>query len=84
MANQIVNVRCPAPVIELLDRVCDLYGFTRAELLRAGAISYCQQLLITDSLQRLEHLLKASDSLDSDCIQEINSLVDSLSKHLGL
>lgn len=84
MANQMVTVRCPAPVIELLDRVCDLYGFTRAELMRAGAISYCQQLLITDSLQRLEQLLKSSDSFASDSIREINSLVDTLSKHLGV
>ena len=91
MANTMVTVRCPAPVIGLIDQVCNLYGFSRAELLRTGAINYCQQLLITDTLQRLSdtcRLLNSScengNAVDADLVREMDKLVGVLSTHLGL
>lgn len=91
-ANPMINVRCPQYVIDLIDKVCDMYGFTRAELMRTGAINYCQSLLVTDSLKNLcnvvERLNKTkSDFLTDDEKAEFKFLIEQaemLSKSLGL
>lgn len=90
MANTTINVRCSDPVIELLDKVCGLYGFSRSEVMRTGAISYCQQLLMMDTLQRLNdtcHLVadKANNNnLDQHTLDEMDELCNVLCKHLGV
>ena len=90
MPNTIVNVRCPAQVIGLIDEVCKLYGFTRADILRAGAISYCQQLLVTDTLQRLNQTCHTvadkcdNNNLDKRALEDMDKLVELLCKRLGI
>ena len=89
MTNTIVAVRCPDEVIQLLDTVCKVYGFTRAELLRTGAINYCQQLLITNTLEdlsyachRLSKQAADSDNIDKNLIAEMDRLVQVLNSKL--
>lgn len=90
MPNTIVNVRCPGPVIDLMDEVCRLYGFTRADLLRAGAIKYCQELLVTDTLQRLNDTCHTvaekcdNNKLDMQSLEDMDKLVTLLCKRLGI
>ena len=90
MPNTIVNVRCPAHVIELIDEVCRIYGFTRADILRAGAISYCQQLLVTDTLQRLNQTCHTvadkcdNNKLDMKSLEDMDKLLELLCKRLGI
>lgn len=90
MTNNIINVRCPAQVIELIDEVCKLYGFTRAEVMRAGVISYCQQLLVTDTLQRLNQTCHTvadkcdNNKLDMKSLEDMDKLVELLCKRLGV
>lgn len=85
-----VGVRCSDEVLDLIDQVCSLYGLTRAEIMRNGAISYCQQLLLTDTLQRLSYtchdvLDKHQDSkLDKKAIEDMDKLVTLLCKRLGI
>ena len=87
MTNTIVSVRCPDEVIQLLDTVCKVYGFTRAELLRTGAINYCQQLLITNTLEDLSYVChgiakQAGDNIDKNLIAEMDKLVQVLNSKL--
>lgn len=90
MANTTINVRCSDPIINLLDEVCGLYGFTRSEVMRMGAISYCQQLLMTDTLQRLNHTChlvadKANNNnLDQQTLNQMDELCNVLCRHLGI
>ena len=88
-ANTIVCVRCPDEVIQLLDTVCKVYGFSRAELLRTGAIHYCQQLLITNTLEDLSYachrLAKQAgdnDSIDKNLIAEMDNIIQVLNSKL--
>jgi antitoxin component of RelBE/YafQ-DinJ toxin-antitoxin module len=88
MANKFVNVRCPQKVIDLLDSVCELYGFTRSELMRTGAINYCNQLLATDSLLKINETChevadkasKEGKEIDLEALKDIDMLVDVISK----
>ena len=89
MTNTIVSVRCPDEVIQLLDTVCKVYGFTRAELLRTGAINYCQQLLITNTLEDLSYAChrlakQAGDNnnIDKNLVAEMDSLIKVLNAKL--
>jgi hypothetical protein len=88
MANKFVNVRCPKKLIELLDSVCELYGFTRSELMRTGAINFCNQLLATDSLLKMteachdvaDQLSKEGKEIDSKSLESIDMLAEMISK----
>ena len=87
MSNTIVSVRCPDEVIKLLDTVCKVYGFSRAELLRTGAINYCQQLLITNTLEDLSYAChrfsrEAGDNIDKNLIAEMDSIIKVLNRKL--
>ena len=85
-----VGVRCSEEVINLVDDVCRLYGLTRAEVMRNGAISYCQQLLITDTLQRLNQTCHTvadkcdNNKLDVKTLDDMDKLVGLLCKRLGI
>lgn len=57
-----IQVRCSKEITELFDQVCDIYGMTRAELLRAGAISYCKELL---ALSTLQHIASIGEEIDN-------------------
>ena len=90
MPNTIVNVRCPGPVIDLMDEVCRLYGDTRADLIRAAARKYCQDLLVTDTLQRLNDTCHTvaekcdNNKLDMQSLEDMDKLVTLLCKRLGI
>ena len=85
-----VGVRCSEEVLSLVDDVCKLYGLTRAEVMRNGAISYCQQLLITDTLQRLNQTCHTvadkcdNNKLDMKSLEDMDKLVELLCKRLGV
>lgn len=85
-----VGVRCSDEVLSLVDDVCKLYGLTRAEVMRNGAISYCQQLLITDTLQRLNKTCHTvadkfdNNNLDRKTLEDVDKLVELLCKRLGI
>ena len=85
-----VGVRCSEQVLNLVDEVGELYGLTRAEIMRNGAISYCQQLLVTDTLQRLNQTCRDigkkldTEITDLKTLDELESLVDLLHKRLGI
>lgn len=85
-----VGVRFPEKTIALIDDVCKIYGFSRSELLRAGAVHYCQQLLVTDSLQSIasacyEVAQKAHNGVISDDdMKSLDNLLTSLQGQLGL
>lgn len=91
MANMqagFVGVRCSEEVLNLVDNVCDLYGLTRAEVMRNGAISYCQQLLLTDTLQRLNQTCHTvaekcdKNKLDMETLDNMDKLVELLCQRL--
>ena len=90
MANTLVTVRCPDNVLKIIDEVCSLYGFSRSELMRLGALNYCQQILATDALDNLNKTCRAlseqcdNKNIDMSTVQELEALVDSLFHHLGL
>lgn len=90
MATQMVNVRCPKKVIELLDTVGEIYGLSRSELLRAGGIAYCQQLMATDSLREiLSACYDVSSKAHKGTLQEaeldaMENLLNALQGQLGL
>lgn len=85
-----VGVRCSDEVLNLVDDVCRLYGLTRAEVMRNGAITYCQQLLLTDTLQRLNQTChtvseKCNDgNLDKRTLDDMDRLCDLLFKRLNI
>lgn len=85
-----VGVRCSEEVLSLVDDVCRLYGLTRAEVMRNGAISYCQQLLLTDTLQRLNTTCHTvadkynNGELDMKILNDMDRLVELLCKRLGV
>lgn len=54
MANNLVNIRVPEPIMSLMDTCCELYGFKRAELMRTATIHYCQSLLMTNSIEQIQ------------------------------
>lgn len=89
-ANQTVNVRCPGKVIELLDSVGEIYGLTRSELLRAGGIAYCQQLIATDSLREiLTACYEVSNKTHKGTLKEtdldaLENLLNTLQGQLGI
>ena len=85
-----VGVRCSDEVLNLVDDVCKLYGLTRAEVMRNGAISYCQQLLVTDTLQRLNETCHVvadkcdNSNLDMKTLDDMDRLVELLCERLGI
>ena len=85
-----VGVRCPDEVVNLVDQVGSLYGLTRAEIMRNGAINYCQQLLVTDTLQQLNQVARKVAAkadkckIDTRSLQEMENLVSLLYKRLGM
>lgn len=90
MASQMINVRCPEKVVQLLDNVGAIYGLSRSELLRVGGISYCQQLMATDSLREIltacyEVSNKAhKGSLEEKDLVAMENLLNALQGQLGL
>lgn len=91
--NQLLTARCSKPVIDMIDKCCAEYGFSRSEIMRTGAINYCQQLLLTSSL---EHLLDLTSSIRSKVddeglsdemlkqFDEMERFVNEMQKHLCL
>ena len=90
MAMQIVAVRCPPAVIELLDSIGEVYGFSRSELLRAGGVLYCQQLLATDSLKQVvKACYEVSSKTSKGTLQEkdldaLENLLNAMQGQLGI
>lgn len=90
-----ITIRCPEYVLKLLDTVCNMYGFTRAEVCRMGAITFCQSLLATDTLKsvcdmayKLNSELKDGQAVFTTeqraQIEQLNQMAQSLTKSLGL
>jgi hypothetical protein len=70
-----------------------MYGFTRSELMRTGAINYCQQLLLTSALENFSDLSasvrKRCDNNDMSeetlsQFAQLEKLVQDMKKHLGI
>lgn len=90
MAMQIVAVRCPPAVIELLDSIGEVYGLSRSELLRAGGIKYCQELLVTDGLKQIvKACYEVSNKTHKGTLKEedldaLENLLNTLQGQLGI
>ena len=90
-----IMVRCPEYVLQLVDTVCNMYGFSRAEIMRMGAINYCQSILATDALKnvcdmafKLNSEIENGQTLFTETqkaqIVQLNEMAVALSKSLGL
>ena len=81
------HVRLSGKALELVDYCGTLYGFTRQDILRAGAMYYCQQLLALQSFQQLcssAQKLAADDIIDKTKLDEFNAILVKLEHSLGL
>lgn len=81
------QVRLSGKALELVDYCGTLYGFTRQDILRAGAMYYCQQLLALQSFQQLcssAQKLAADDIIDKSKLDEFNAILVKLEHSLGL
>lgn len=88
MINTLVTARCSEQVIALIDKVGKMYGMSRAELMRTGAIHYCQQLLLTDTMEQINDLCQSISSeklldKDKDTLQALDQLTKTLLKLSG-
>lgn len=90
-----IMVRCPPYVLELIDKVCELTGFSRAELMRTGTINYCQSLLATDALKSVcEVAFKLNSQVNEGQtkftdeqltqLKQLNEMTAALNKSLGM
>lgn len=87
MANNLVNIRVPEPIMSLMDTCCELYGFKRAELMRTATIHYCQSLLMTNSIEQIQDtIMNIRKRVELECDEsKINSemkLLDDILKKL--
>lgn len=86
MTNTLVTARCSDEVITLIDKVGKMYGISRAELMRTGAIRYCQELLLTDTLERINDIIRVYSAKVDEMTEEdknIKYMIEKLSEELS-
>lgn len=86
--SQQCQVRLSGKALELIDYCGSLYGFSRQDILRAGAMHYCQQLLSLQSFQKLcetaQKLSQETGDIDVHRLEELNDELVQLERSLGL
>lgn len=86
--SQQCQVRLSGKACEIIDYCGNLYGLSRQEILRSGAIHYCQQLLALQSFQQLcdtaQQLTNTNGEIDKERLAELNTELMQLERSLGL
>lgn len=86
MTNTLVTARCSDEVITLIDKVGKMYGISRAELMRTGAIRYCQELLTTDTLERINDIIRVYSAKVDEMSEEdknIKYMIEKLTEEMS-